>query len=334
MRTFFHRSLGILLLFLGLLITGITLLAFPSPFPKQQHYGVTFSAPHASGIGLNWQQAYDATLQDLGVKRLRLSAYWNVIEPQDNKFDFSTLDYQMDQAAAHEAQVILSVGRKLPRWPECHAPAWARELPENEQQAQVLQMLEVVASRYKDHPALRMWQLENEPLLNFGECPTEDRAFLQQEEVLLRSLDPAHPILITDSGELNSWLGASQYGDILGTTMYRTVFSGKTQDLFHYDYLFPSWLYRLKSRYVWLLRGKDVLISELQGEPWGATSFPEMSKEERLESFSPQRFGQLHRFAARTQLPEAYWWGVEYWYWEKEIHGDSSYWEYAREVFK
>lgn len=146
-------------------------------------------------------------------------------------------------------------------------------------------------------------------------------------------LDTAHPILITDSGELNSWLGAAQFGDVLGITMYRTVYSGRTGRPFHYDYLFPSWAYRLKARVVRFAFGKDVLISELQGEPWGAVPYTAMTQEERLAAFSPQRFAGLARFAWRTQLPEVYWWGVEYWYWEKEKQGNPAYWEYAKTFF-
>ena len=169
--------------------------------------------------------------------------------------------------------------------------------------------------------------------MDFGICPPEDRAFYAEEEALLRSLDTGHPILVTDSGELNSWLGAAKFGDIVGTTMYRTVFSERTQDSFVYDYIFPSWGYRLKARYVKLLRNKDVLISELQGEPWGAQPFQHMTQEERLRSFSPERFVDLADFARRTQLPEVYWWGVEYWYWEKEVNNDVQFWDFGEQLF-
>ncbi|MBI1833397.1 MAG: beta-galactosidase [Candidatus Andersenbacteria bacterium] len=333
MKGFIRAVVGLTIILLTLAAGGVFLLAAPLPGAPSQIQGVSFSAPHASGIGLNWQQTYIAVLDDLGVRRLRLSAYWDVTEPQKDMFSFADLDFQMDEAASRGAHVILGVGRKLPRWPECHDPQWAAELTEQAKQQEVLELVEATVERYKGHPALAMWQLENEPLLKFGICPPQDRQFLMQEEVLVRSLDPDHPILMTDSGELNWWLDASSFGDVLGTTMYRTVFSEKTLKQFSYDYIFPSWLYRLKSRYVRLLRGNEVLISELQGEPWGSQPFPQMSAQEREQSFSPERFLDNWDFAQRTQLPSAYWWGVEYWYWEKEINGDGRYWEIAKEVF-
>lgn len=334
MKLFLSRKLfGVFVIVVAVLTVVIVLLAAPNPYAQEQVYGVTFSAPHATGIGLDWKEAYIATLDELDVRYLRLSAYWDSVEPQDDQFVFSDLDFQLDEAQKRGAQVVLGVGWKLPRWPECHTPQWASQIPQNEQQVKALEMIEVVVERYKDHPALMMWQLENEPLLDFGICPPEDRDHLAVEEALLRRLDSGHPVLITDSGELNSWLGAAQYGDVVGTTMYRTVFSKRTQKLFHYDYLFPSWLYRFKSRYVKALYGKDVLISELQGEPWGSKPFPDMSQEERLASFSPDRFVELANFSRRTQLPQVYWWGVEYWYWEKVIHNNPIYWEMASELF-
>jgi len=327
-----RRGWGYAAIVIGAVGAAGLALAVPSLNPPQQVYGVTFSVPQAELIGLEWRQAYDATLSDLNVKRLRLAAYWDSIEPGEGNFDFADLDYQLDQAADHDASVILAIGRKLPRWPECREPEWVQSRSEAEKQEAILAMLAVVVERYNNHPALAMWQLENEPLLDFGICPPEDRSFLAREEALVRNLS-SKPILVTDSGELNSWIPASRYGDVLGTTMYRTVFSSRTQKLFHYDYLFPAWLYRAKARLVKLVNGNDVLISELQGEPWGVRLYHELSEEERRASLSPERFQQLQRFAARTQLPEAYWWGAEYWYWEKEVNNEPIFWDIAREFF-
>jgi hypothetical protein len=178
-----------------------------------------------------------------------------------------------------------------------------------------------------------MWQLENEPLLDFGHCPEEDREFLAREEAVVRRLS-SKPVMVTDSGELNWWIDASKFGDVLGTTMYRTVHSARTNRPFSYDYIFPAWLYRAKARVVGMLRDKPVIISELQGEPWASVPWTEASAEERRQSLSPERLVQLQKFAARTQLPEAYFWGVEYWYWEKVKQNEPVFWETARGFFR
>ncbi|MEX0649630.1 MAG: beta-galactosidase [Candidatus Andersenbacteria bacterium] len=332
-RSWYQIAGAVTIIVFGLIGIGILALARPYITSRSQQYGVTFSQHQAKGLGLDWKETYQAILSDLGVKHLRLVAYWDIVEPRNDTFDFADLDYQMDQAALHDAQVILTIGRKVPRWPECFAPPWAASLSEKEQQEEVLDMLAVVVQRYKAHPALRMWQLENEPLLDFGICPPADPTFLRQEELLVRELDPDHLILVTDSGELNWWIAVSDFGDGVGTTMYRTVFSQRTEQLFHYDYIFPAWMYRLKSRYIKLLRDKEVIIVELQGEPWGAKPFPDMTAADRDDSFSLARFKELLQFAQRTQLSEAYWWGVEYWYWEKSIHNRPQYWEMGKSIF-
>ena len=319
----------------AVLIGTLILLAAPRLHAPEQVHGVSFSTSHAESIGLDWQETFDALVDDLGVRRFRLAAYWSEIEPTaKGQYDFSNLDYQMDRIAEYDGQAIVAVGYKLPRWPECHIPSWGQELTTDEQRAHIIDLLPIIVDRYKDHPSLGMWQLENEPLLEFGNCPPADTATLAAEEELLRALDPSHPILITDSGELNSWIPAAAFGDQLGTTMYRTVFSGRTMRPFRYDYIFPAWLYRLKGRLVWLVHDKDVLISELQGEPWAARSFHEVSPEERRESLSPDRLKQLARFAKRTQFPEVYWWGAEYWYWEKTANNEPVFWDIAKGFFR
>lgn len=328
-----RRLLGWWWVLFGMVLLGGLLLALPVPRPAVTVFGVTYSQLQAESLGLAWREVYGALLDDLGVRRLRLVVYWPLIEPQAGRFDWAALDYQMDRAAASGAQVILTVGRKVPRWPECHEPAWLQGMPEVDKQNRILALLAVTVARYRSHPALHAWQLENEPLLDFGECPPEDRVFLAREERLVWAIDDAHPILITDSGELNWWLDAAAYGDVLGTTMYRTVYAQRRQRVFHYDYWYPAWLYRAKARLVKLVRGKDVLISELQGEPWGGRVFTEMTPAERAALFPPARFRALRRFAERTQLPEAYWWGAEYWYWEKEAQLNPVFWELARGMF-
>lgn len=329
----FSKTTGVIVVGVGFVGIALLVLGAPAPQALPTQFGVSFSAAHATGIGLNWQETYQALLHDLGVRRLRLGAYWDAIEPADDQFDFTALDYQMNEAAKAGATVILTIGRKVQRWPECHEPRWVHDKPEPDVQREILEMIEVVVERYRTHPALRMWQLENEPLLAFGVCPPADPAFLAREEALVRAYDSQHQILMTDSGELNWWWAASAYGDVLGTTMYRTVWSGRLSRPFSYDYIFPAWLYRLKGRYVGWLRGKEVIISELQGEPWGERPFTELTAEETRESISPERLRQLHRFAQRTQLPEAYWWGAEYWYWAYKVKGDSSYWQTAQDFF-
>ena len=44
------------------------------------------------------------------------------------------MDYQVQKATEHNAKILFAVGKRLPRWPECHIPDWAINLNKEEQE--------------------------------------------------------------------------------------------------------------------------------------------------------------------------------------------------------
>jgi len=81
--------LAVILLFAGYLFIG-------SVKPAENIiWGVNFSQKHAEGLGLNWQEAYSALIDDLGVRNLKLAAYWDLLEKKEGQYDFSDLDWQI-----------------------------------------------------------------------------------------------------------------------------------------------------------------------------------------------------------------------------------------------
>ncbi len=109
------------------LIAILALLSY-RPAPAKIEYGVSFSTLFAQQLGLDWKKVYLATLDDLGVRKLRLAAYWPMIEPSRATYDYSVMDFQVHEASKRNASIILAIGRRLPRWPECHVPEWAHPL--------------------------------------------------------------------------------------------------------------------------------------------------------------------------------------------------------------
>ena len=63
-----------------------------------QDLGVTFSHEFAWSLGYNWQDAYTALLDDMGVRRFRIPVYWDDIEPEQGKFDFGRVDWEVNEA--------------------------------------------------------------------------------------------------------------------------------------------------------------------------------------------------------------------------------------------
>lgn len=320
------------ILIVALVLILVVIVAFKLDFSgeKDMVWGVYFSKAHSEYLGLKWQETYQALLDELGVRYLRLSAYWNEIEKEKGKYDFSSLDWMMDEAAKRGAKVILGSGRRLPRWPECHFPEWAKNLEQKEFKNALLKFHDKVIERYKNHPALEMWQVENEPFVGFFGCPASDESLVKKEIEAVQQIDPNHQIFITDSGELSFWLKTASLGDFFGTTMYRVVWN-KYIGYWNYNYLVPPVFYRFKA---WLA-GKPadkIFVSELQAEPWAEEGILELPLEEHKKSMSLKDFKANVNFAQRTGFRRAYLWGAEYWYWMKE-NGDSLLWEEANLMF-
>src|SRR5690242_13249 len=117
-------------------------------------YGVTFSTQYAKSLGLDWKQAFLATLDDLKVRKFRIPVYWDDVEAQRGREDWSEVDWMLQQASARGADVILAIGRKTPRWPECHVPGWAQAMDEQRQRQEVLRFLKDEVEHFKGAPAV------------------------------------------------------------------------------------------------------------------------------------------------------------------------------------
>ncbi|WKZ29490.1 MAG: hypothetical protein QY323_02045 [Patescibacteria group bacterium] len=291
-------------------------------------FGVTFSSLHAQELGLDWKETYLATLDDLGVRRLRIPVYWNAVEREQGVRDWSDVEWMLEEAAKRDAHVILAVGRKTPRWPECHVPAWAAELSPEAQNERLLEFLEAEIMRFKEASAVKRWQVENEPLFRFGLCPPPDPEILKREVALVRSLD-GRPVMMTDSGELSSWLRVGPLGDVLGISMYRLVWN---EDLGSLYWPVAPAFYADRIRALDPFVG-DVIVSELQAEPWFHRPVAEVPIDEQLEQMHPEKLIANAEFAAASGASEVYLWGVEWWYWLSR-QARPELWETAKRLFE
>jgi GH35 family endo-1,4-beta-xylanase len=293
--------------------------------------GVTFSIPYAKDLGLNWREALRGMLDDLGIRNFRIPVYWNAVEPDRGEYDWSEIDYQMKEISMRNGSVILAVGAKLPRWPECWIPEWALHQSVREERETRLAYIKATVERYKDNPALAAWQVENEALFPFGVCPKPNRGFLKQEIELVRRLDISHPITTTDSGELSTWLRTGSLADRLGVSTYRVVltFWGAP---WKYTWIPPYWY----ARHAALLKPftKDVYVSEFQMEPWTEDSLTITPLRKQFETFSIDQMRENFTYAEHMRINEIYFWGAEWWWWMKVKQHDDRYWETAKEFFQ
>ncbi len=311
----------------------VTALAW-KPVPTEIQYGMSFNTLYARELGLDWQATYDAFLDDLGVRHLRLAAHWPMVEPEPGQYNFTELDYQIDRAEAVGAEVVLAVGRRLPRWPECHIPGWARALDEEEKHAALLAKIEAVVERYRDRAHITYWQVENEPFLSvfaFEHCGPLDEGLLAREIELVRQLDGTRPILVTDSGNLGLWTGAFRHGDVFGTSVYIHFWN---PELGTFRTVLPPWWYRLKDNAMQLRYGRrETMLIELAAEPWLLEPIVDVSLEVQYSRMNLEKIQDSIEYARRTRYAKQYLWGGEWWYW-LYLQGEQDIWEWGRRLFR
>lgn len=295
-------------------------------------FGVTFSTKYSEELGLDWREAFIATLDELQVRHYRIPVYWDEIETEQGQIDLSNIEWMLDEADARGASVILAIGERVPRWPECHPPAWAEELWLADRQTAELQMLEEVVFALRDKPAIATWQVQNEAFFaTFGECPSPDRDHIRNSVHLVREMDPTRPIMMTDSGELSTWTSAADLTDILGISMYRVTWN---ELLGYFFYPLPPRFYSLRAKLIAPLVD-DVIVSELQVEPWPpGTAIEDTPLEIQYESMDIDRFHSHINYAQRTGFSQVYLWGVEWWYWMRQEFEEPAFWDEGAQLFK
>lgn len=304
-----------------------------TPEVKNPKWGTSFSAQYAKELGVDWKANFIALLDDLKIRNFRLMSYWDVSEPKPGEYNFSETDWQMDEAAKRGAKVSLAIGMRQPRWPECHKPKWAEALSRKDEDEAILRFTLVTVNRYKDHPALESYQLENEAVNNwFGDCTPDDtdQKRLDKEFIAVKKADPNHPVYMSLSDQHGLPLN-KPVPDKYGFSVYRIVWNDKSGPFkFYLTYPTPVWYHSLRAKWIKTFKQRDIFIHELQVEPWGPTATVNMSVEQQNQSMSPAQIKTNIQFARKIGEPEIYTWGSEWWYWRKTNFKDPTIWETVR----
>lgn len=328
------------LILAGLLGLGLGEYASRIPVDENREiqWGLTFSHKFSRELGLDWRENFNAILYEAKSRKIRLVAYWDEIEKEKGVYDFADLDWMMERARDAGVEVILAVGMRVPRWPECHVPQWAKNLELRTQNLALHEYMRKAVERYKDNPAIKIWQVENEPYLAFGECPERPDGFLQSEIALVKSIDPSRPVLVTDGGEFGDWYRAAKAGDVFGTTMYRRAYPRFIGPLFGpVEYPISPAYFRFKEKLIRRLTGdheKHFMVVELQSEPWGSVELPLLPLEEQMYIFPIEYFRDTIRYAKETGFDEYYLWGAEWWYWLKTKQNDPRMWYEVKNLLR
>lgn len=294
-------------------------------------FGVSFSLHRASELNLDKKRLLEAALYELGFRRFRLMSYWNIHEQIQGSYDFTELDWQLDMIAEAGGKVSLCLGKRQPRWPECHMPEWAKKLPKEGWYEALFAYVKTVVLRYKNHPALDSWQLENEALLkSFGHCEDNDYSHerLRTEFQIVKKADPNHQIIMTLS---DSWgiPFKRPKPDKYAMSLYRITL--KNNGMYSSSKR-PALFYRLRAWLIMHFKRRGTFIHELQAEPWLKNSLPTHSVQEQLQRFNTTNLKNNVVFAQRTGMRPIDLWGLEWWYWLKTVHQQDEIWLAVRQL--
>lgn len=298
--------------------------------------GATFIPDYAESFGLDPKATLRAMLSDLKLKQVRLVSYWSDIEPTSGHYDFSKLDWQFALANQYGAKVSLSIGLRQPRWPECHEPNWVNIDPNNQPawKPQLFKYMEAVVNHYKNNPALGSYELENEFFMKvFGECKDFDRSRLVDEFNLVKAMDPSHKVIISRS---DNWIGipiGKPTPDEFAISVYKRVWDATITHRY-FEYPLPAWFYAALAGGEELVSGKDMIIHELQAEPWTPNGklITEISVNEMYKSMNPQRLKDRISYGEATGMRSIDLWGAEWWYYMKIKQHDPGVWNVVKQA--
>ncbi|OGL39902.1 hypothetical protein A3J32_02720 [Candidatus Saccharibacteria bacterium RIFCSPLOWO2_02_FULL_46_7] len=296
--------------------------------------GASFIADYARNFSLDPKQTLEAMLADLNLKQVRLVSYWKNIESQQGKYDFSDLDWQFELANKYGADVSLAIGLRQPRWPECHEPDWAKNQSKDFWQPKLYAYMEAVVDRYKNNPALQGYELENEFFMKVcGKCTDFDRQRLIEEYKMVKSWDPNHEVIVSRS---DNWIGipiGEPKPDKYAISIYKRVWDAIVTHRY-FEYPLPPWFYASLAGWGELFNDRDMVVHELQAEPWPPKGMElwEAPLTEQYKSMDAKRFKDRINYGIDTGMRTLDLWGAEWWYWLKEKHGDDSVWQVAKEA--
>lgn len=323
----FTKLIGIILIGLGLYT-----LSYAKPIEGVK-LGATFSPRYATDLGLDPKETFIRSLDELKVKSIRLPVYWDEVEINPNQFNFSEVDYYLEEAKKRDVEVMLVLGYKQPRWPECFEPSWVKGLALEEKEQKILKLVQTEVEHFKKYSNIKSWQVENEPYFLYGICNPEIIWSTEKEVEIVKARD-RRPVLLTDSGEMGFWFLSIKNGNNFGSTLYRKVWGpifGTTR------YPLPPIYYRAKNDLTRALTGNfkgTTIISELQAEPWipGGENTRYYPTQKQAELLTVKDIEGNLNYAKQTGFSEIYLWGLEWWYF-MEQNNHPQYLEYAKKLF-
>lgn len=324
--------------------------------------GISFRPRQCEDFDLDPRQTL-ATLLSYPFELVRISAYWDRIEPTAGTFDTAELDWQLEAAERAGKRVIVCLGAvKSFGYPEYFVPRHRLDgdLPEGRLidgtshpgllDAAAEHLVRLVR-RYRDRDAVIAWQVEHEAVdpLGMEHSWRLAETFVRREIEAVRAEDPSRPVVLNGFLPTSTAVLASQWwrtrrqgdsvvlaqrlADIVGIDYYpRHALVGAGPWSVYLDgaagILPASRRRRLLSRAAAL--GREVMVTEGQAEPWESVTIPPSPDARVAYSCPPEQivrnYNDFLRWARRSgcELSAYLFWGAEYWV-MRDRQGDGGY---------
>jgi hypothetical protein len=325
--------------------------------------GISFRPRQAETMGLDVESTLDELLA-YPFQLIRLSAYWNTMEPAPDQFRPDELDRQLDAAEAAGKQVIVCLGPvKSFGYPEFFVPD--HHLPEPLPEGTLITpashralldagiaFITRVVRRYADRTGIIAWQVEHEAVDPLGMEHSWRLAadFARCEVAAVRAADPTRPIMMNgflptstpvrlqqrwrtrDQGD--SLDVAPTMADIVGIDFYprHAVTAIGARSLYLDGSQVPGQQNRRRRLFEWAAADthRQLMVSEGQAEPWEAVTDPPSPDRQAMYSCPPEQlintYNQCMAWSreAPVSLSGYLFWGAEYWM-SRQRNGDPSY---------
>ena len=213
-----------------LLISGCNALKQPTPDPlkNKSYFGINGTkAMHIPDqLNTTVKQRIE-WMKELGITWDRSDWWWNVVEPQKNKFDFKTMDKLVKYFKENNIKIypILCYGAKW--WKDRNAPINDKEIED------FVYYVRVVVSRYKND--FKYWSIWNEPNIpNFWQPTPNPEMYtklLKETYNAIKNIDPNAVVCAPALAPIGHWdkayfekmcqLGCFDYFDIFDYHYYR-----------------------------------------------------------------------------------------------------------------
>jgi len=209
----------------------------------------------------------------------------------------------------------------------------------------VLEVIEATVERYRGHPAVIAWQVENEPLNRSGPRRWWIGPDLVRAEIAAaRRADPGRPVVLNVFAAFNPWLDVASSrhglrrllgrdahrpeaealalldpGDVLGLDVYRRIgYARAGRRRYTASRGWAANAARWRDRAA--AEGKRAWIVEAQAEPWE----PGDGRAEPPASCRPDDLVETIETLRRTGHDTVLLWGVEHWL-ARESAGDDTW---------